>query len=305
VARYNDPSEYYRTLGVRPGASQNELRRAYLALVKLWHPDRFPHNSPAQILAQEKLKAINEAYTFLREYDPSQPQPDLREPQPPRPPRGATAQWQAYQRSQNYRPPVRDPYAGDYQYRPVGESRGNRFIWILASIMIGNLATLMGGGYSDRNTPATSVAAQVSQAQTETMVDQTVSAQPARQESPYFFVGSSKGDVYRIQGMPDWADDQEWQYGDSRVYFRGQIVESWESKSVPLKAVALTDPDPLQLIHEGSSTKDVLAIQGAPTAVHDGYWQYGESRINFSEGRVTGWKESPLSPLKVRHFRNM
>src|SRR6185312_12402075 len=63
--------EYYRALGLAPGASQKEVRRAYLRMVKLWHPDQFAQNPRSQTIAQDKLKEINEAYSFLREISPA------------------------------------------------------------------------------------------------------------------------------------------------------------------------------------------------------------------------------------------
>lgn len=64
--------DYYRALGLQPGASTKDVRRAYLQLVKQWHPDRFQQNSRKEFLAQEKLKEINEAYSFLKDYRPGQ-----------------------------------------------------------------------------------------------------------------------------------------------------------------------------------------------------------------------------------------
>ncbi len=62
----------------------------------------------------------------------------------------------------------------------------------------------------------------------------------AKRMVPYFFVGSSKEDVYRVQGIPDWSNEQEWRYGDSRVYFAGNGVQSWKSGTkVPLKVIEL------------------------------------------------------------------
>lgn len=56
---------YYETLELGPGASLEEIRRAYRDLVKIWHPDRFTHDPRLQERAQEKLKKINEAYSQL------------------------------------------------------------------------------------------------------------------------------------------------------------------------------------------------------------------------------------------------
>lgn len=56
----------YRLLDLDPGASDEELKRAYRDLTKIWHPDRFAHDPSVQRKAQEKLKAINEAYQTVR-----------------------------------------------------------------------------------------------------------------------------------------------------------------------------------------------------------------------------------------------
>ena len=55
------------TLGLEPGASDKEIRSTYHLLVKVWHPDRFQTDSTTRNHAEEKLKAINEAYRVLRE----------------------------------------------------------------------------------------------------------------------------------------------------------------------------------------------------------------------------------------------
>jgi tetratricopeptide (TPR) repeat protein len=55
-------AESYRLLEIGANASPEEVRQAYLLLVNVWHPDRFGHNADLQAKAQEKLKAINEAY---------------------------------------------------------------------------------------------------------------------------------------------------------------------------------------------------------------------------------------------------
>ena len=54
----------YKVLGVSENASQEEIRNAYLALVKKYHPDKYTDN-PLKELAGEKLKEINQAYEML------------------------------------------------------------------------------------------------------------------------------------------------------------------------------------------------------------------------------------------------
>ncbi|MFA6545834.1 MAG: J domain-containing protein, partial [Limisphaerales bacterium] len=60
-----DNSNHFETIGLKPGASPEEIKRAYLALVKRWHPDRFAHDPVEQKQAEERLKSINVAYEAL------------------------------------------------------------------------------------------------------------------------------------------------------------------------------------------------------------------------------------------------
>jgi hypothetical protein len=60
----------YRILGLRPGASKEEVKNAYRDLAQVWHPDRFSHSPRLQKKAQENLKRINAAFEALKDYDP-------------------------------------------------------------------------------------------------------------------------------------------------------------------------------------------------------------------------------------------
>lgn len=54
----------YEVLGIKEGASEEEIKRAYRELVRKYHPDQYKDN-PLSELAEEKLKEINEAYDML------------------------------------------------------------------------------------------------------------------------------------------------------------------------------------------------------------------------------------------------
>ncbi|KMT20853.1 DnaJ domain-containing protein [Clostridium cylindrosporum] len=54
----------YEVLGLKQGASQEEIKKAYRDLVKKYHPDRHTNNE-LKDLAQEKMREINEAYDVL------------------------------------------------------------------------------------------------------------------------------------------------------------------------------------------------------------------------------------------------
>jgi DnaJ-domain-containing protein 1 len=62
-----DPDDPHEVLGVAPGAGADEVRRAWLRLVRLHHPDRFAHAGPdAQREAEERTQRLNAAYERLR-----------------------------------------------------------------------------------------------------------------------------------------------------------------------------------------------------------------------------------------------
>src|SRR5258707_5517624 len=54
--------DYYETLGVDRGASEEEIRRAYRTLARRYHPD--VNKEPG---AEDRFKEISEAYDVLRD----------------------------------------------------------------------------------------------------------------------------------------------------------------------------------------------------------------------------------------------
>jgi hypothetical protein len=61
----SDIERAYKVLGLHPGASPDEVKRAYRDLAQVWHPDRFAHNSRLQQKAQQNFRRINEAFKRL------------------------------------------------------------------------------------------------------------------------------------------------------------------------------------------------------------------------------------------------
>ena len=58
-----DRTDYYRILQVTPMAGETQIKRAYRALAKQYHPDRVPPER--QAWAREQMARINRAYETL------------------------------------------------------------------------------------------------------------------------------------------------------------------------------------------------------------------------------------------------
>lgn len=56
----------YEILEIEPGATDEEIRRAWRELTLVWHPDRFENDSELRAKAEERLKRINQAYQMLQ-----------------------------------------------------------------------------------------------------------------------------------------------------------------------------------------------------------------------------------------------
>ena len=55
----------YQVLGVSDTAPDEEIKKAYRKLARKYHPDNY-HDNPLADIAQEKMKAVNEAYELIQ-----------------------------------------------------------------------------------------------------------------------------------------------------------------------------------------------------------------------------------------------
>ena len=62
-------AEHFKTLGLTPGASAEEVKKAYRELARKYHPDMVSGMSDEfKKMAEEKFKSIQSAYEVLRKH---------------------------------------------------------------------------------------------------------------------------------------------------------------------------------------------------------------------------------------------
>ena len=57
--------DYYEVLGLKKGASEDEIKKAFRKMAMKYHPDR----NPGDKTAEEKFMEVNEAYSVLSDPD--------------------------------------------------------------------------------------------------------------------------------------------------------------------------------------------------------------------------------------------
>ena len=285
----------YSALGLKPGSDWQEIRDAYRALIKKWHPDRFQQDGKNRKVAEETTMEITRAYKVLADY--------YREhgTTPTNPATAPTAPARAPEYMHRATTPVdvspNDVHAGDPIPSPV-ESAQWKTLFVLSSIAL--LVYLWLPDPADHDPGVGAAPKNVAQNTDLPAAGGKVTSHPADR---FFTLGSKLGAVYEIQGVPSKTEQGVWHYGKSRVYFVNGSVSQWDSHPEnPLQASLDIDPviTKKDFFERGSTKDEVRALQGTPWRQTEREWVYGASRIFFNGDVVTGWEESTVNPLKIR-----
>lgn len=316
MTRESEFSHLYDALGLKPGCSWEQVRKAYRRQAQSWHPDRFPEASPERAEAEKKIVRINHAYRILAAYrkqygtlpgrDLEQQRAGKPERRPPSPaphpaPRAAAAQ-PDYARPRPERQPARQVSQHDYQAISLVS------LVIMCLLVFG----LLYWNPQPRNSESSPTASSVRRPAPSLAADPAapptlIKPAPDDKSLPFFTVGSSMAKVNEVQGIPTRIDGDDWYYGASKIHFIDGLVASWQiSPSDPLYAMETFDASrdlagsaQKGRIRKGSTKSEVREIQGKPLFETEDVWEYRVSRIYFKNDRVIGWHNSPLDPLKV------
>jgi len=213
-----DYLECFRTLGLSPHESEwRRVRLTYRALIRRWHPDRFPPNSHEQAIAEEQTKLLNLAYQALAAYQRQHGQLPTNHQSVPPPSANPDSQVensgnmnsiQLSQRTVTRDIPERAQRHGTKRWIPWGIGA---FAIVYTSLYLVKPIHIEGGNHP---TP---------------LVSDNHRYQPeANRQVRYFTIGSTVSELYASQGIPSIATSKVWHYGKSKVFLDNNRVTSWE-----------------------------------------------------------------------------
>ncbi len=269
------------TLGLEAGASEEEIRSAYHLLVKVWHPDRFQADSKTRTQAEEKLKSINEAYRTLRQEPP--PGPRRRSPQAAPPP--VAPEPVSQQPPEDVQPSSATPAP---HARPALLRRFAILAFVsLAVVVVFWLVSQPVDAYLTSN-PMTAEYYGAARAKSVDSLQQLREETWDRAELGVrnLFGGSSSV-------TPGAARQPGSQFAHQR--HRERPPDALAGSTTTEKPIRL-----LPYITAGLTQNEVIAVQGPPTSASASMLFYGKSELDFSQGKLSGWKIDPASPLRVK-----
>lgn len=292
-----DIERSYVTLGLKVGASPEEVKEAYRDLVKVWHPDRFTDNPRLQQRAQEKLKEINLAYDTLLAYlthaasNPADTRPEAGTPHR-EPEKGKSSAGPEHAAPPPPPPPPRPGGASEGTRHPadgmraVEWARAHRVFAVLVGV-------LLLGGALFRNE----------------LLYACVEHRFAGGAVTKWCTNRVTGGRWMLSSIGEW--------GDLSAHPATQGTRPTETPPVGASAepLDLDVPPPTRKgdwVHIppftfGATKEKVRAAQGDGVLILDlstnSYvvWTYGKSSIYFSrDGRVVGWYHAQEDPLNVK-----
>ncbi len=278
-----------QTLELKYGATGEEIKAAYHLLVKVWHPDRFAHDPKLKEAADEKLKAINSAYLLLSCSS------------------GKTTRKRWSRREDAggaQRQPASDA-AASQPAKPAPTSRGAKlrgmFVTFAALGMAQRLLILAGG---------LGTAALFAK-----FVESQLSSDP---ETARVYMVYKQAIAREAATSRTRVVDQMQQSLRSLIPFRSPVAAAPAPTAAAHASQTPPEPAPMPTAHAakkaqrptirllpyvtvGLTEDEVIAAAGAPVSSSQDKLAYKGAEIDFTDGKVSGWKIDPFaSPIRVK-----
>lgn len=298
TAVVDDYSNFYAALGVDADTDWATLHSHYRRLIGQWHPDRFSSDGAMRKIAEERSKQITIAYRALGNYrrahgvlPPRKPAVDVRA-------QGAGRHVDTVSdRTSSNDHRAATGAMGERPSKPSKRASGRR-LRIAFALFTGVAALYLAERYAG---PIATDDGQPGDRNLAADVATQAPAESRHREDRWIWIGSTVGEVYAVQGVPDSTQDEIWQYGKSQIHFSQGKVISWNQH--PDNPLRIGRDQSIQMrdgsFEVGSTKDEVRVIQGTPVVESDTVWDYGPSRVYFRNNRVIRWEESPMQPLRV------
>ena len=270
-------------------AGENEIKEAYRVLVKVWHPDRFHADKKLRTAAEEKLKALNTAYVFLTE---------TKNKTDRRPRSGQT--YQAEPRSGPASEPGSKARTARAATRQPKTFRRRRMPSATVLVSLGALACGVLIAVLVFESLDSTLASDPTVGRTYLEVRDGITGR-FRQAVGAIWSGAGQ----RVNNLVPHRSEPVAAAGPQTA---GEEQPAAQTDAVPQSAhrreLGAAQAAPAKLmpyITVGLTRDEVMAIEGAPTASDDSKLVYQGSEIDFTAGKVSGWKIDPASaPIRVK-----
>lgn len=250
----------YKILSISHDSNWPQVRKAYKQLIQKWHPDRID-DPVKKASAEDRLKELNLAYEQLLSYYKKHGQLPALE-KPTQTPRVKTEEKPAHTPRQpepaSTDKPERESSASNQPHR-TAPSKSNALLSLLVFTLFAiSIYTVVGieepanrdtGKNSELNSDESWQGSKSGNKESANEINQnaeptidptnstTIEEEQVKSDNEYFTVGSSIGEVLRIQGPPDAVVNNTWFYGESYIEFEDGVVKDWKrTAEYPLKA---------------------------------------------------------------------
>ncbi len=243
---------YYEVFGLKSGASLEEVKHVYHELVRVWHPDMFPDDPGMQAMAAERLKIINEAYAKLQAC--------------------LTHRQACVPRYGQILAKITSAVAPRSRDSTQRKLRRHLILWLAGAgvlVLLGLFFFLYARPGKEPLPPKAQLP-----------------APPTRPPAAGITLGSTKEEVWAIQGRPTSIHGNTWMYDLSAITFTDGRVSGYDNSggNLLLKPIPTANSES-GFFTLGSTPEEVLAVQGLPTAIEGDTWRYGLSTIIFDHQR--------------------